>query len=298
MTTNKEVMTKKKAVLMCQTPLQALIAEKIIEKNADTQFFPVYTAYEWNHKHEHYATRLLTTCQCGIKREMPTIAHIAQLTTEIVAMDFSDIYFASIDAPLTLAVLTAKENVTVYTYDDGSANVTPKSFYFRKAKQPVAYPGLDIHWDKEKVKEASEKHYTIFNSTFNIVSTDKLVYVELFPVERTNSKTTHNKKVSVLIGQMVTKPEENSLLMYKVMTDYQIDYYFPHPRETVSPIVQEKTIHTDLIFEEYVATLLETYDEIELYHFYSTVALNLRRHPRITEKTIDKVLYESWYFTV
>lgn len=298
MMTNSEVMTKKKAVLMCQTPLQALIAEKIIEKNTDTQFFPVYTAYEWNHKHEHYATRLLTTCQCGIKREMPTIAHIAQLTTEIVAMDFNDIYFASIDAPLNLAILSAKENITIYTYDDGAANVTPKSIYLRKAKQPVAYPGLDIHWDKEKVRATSQKHYTIFNSTFNIVPTDKLVYVELFPVERTKSKTTYNKKVSVLIGQMILSPEENEQMMYRVMSEHNIDYYFPHPVEKTLEMISDKVIHTHLVFEEYMVTLLETYDEIALYHFCSTVALNLKHHPRVKEIIIDKMYYDSWYFTV
>lgn len=290
-------MKQRKAVLMCQTPLQALIAEKVIACNPDTQFYPIYTAYTWNNKHEHYATRLLEKCQCGLKKEIATLEQIASLVTEVVSLEFEDIYLASIDAPLNLAVLTQKE-VNIYTYDDGSANVTPKSFYFRKYKQPVEYPGLTITWDKEKVRACSRKHYTVFDSTFNIVSSEKLERLDLFKFDDISVPDSNKKSVSVLIGQMVARPGDNERLMQHVMAEHKIDYFFPHPRENRLESLMEQTIQTDLIFEEYYLELLKTYDEIALYHFCSTVALNLKDHPRVKEIIIDKIYYESWYFTV
>ncbi|MDO4814836.1 MAG: glycosyltransferase family 52 [Gemella sp.] len=289
-------MTEKISLLICQTPLQALVAEKIIEINPHKKFFPVYTAYEWNAKHENYAARLVEKCGRGIKKEIANLKQISELAKQVLELEFNEIYLASIDAPLSLVVLSGKENLDVYTYDDGSANITPKSFYFRKNKNPVTYPGLNITWDKFKVREKSKKHYTIFDSDFNIVPSSKLERLDLFNFEKEESR--QGKEVSVLLGQMIMNPGQNEMLMNKIMQENNIDYFFPHPREGVLESLRDKTIETKLIFEEYYLELLKDYDVINIYHFYSTVAFNLRKHPRINEKILDKDFYESWYFSL
>lgn len=287
----------KQALIMCQTPLQALIAEKIIEINADKVFYPVYTAYEWNDKHDYYSTRLIDQCGDGVKEELSNIAVIVKLVTDLEKLSFSDIYLASIDAPLNLAVLSAKEGINLYTYDDGSANITPKSFYFRKENNPIHYPNLHITWNKEKVKEKSLKHYTIFNTSFNVVPSNRLEKIELFSFDK--AKKEHGKEVSVLIGQrVIASAVQNERLMIQAMNDYHIDYFFPHPREKRLDALKFKTIDTPHIFEEFYVELLKDYDMIHLYHFFSTVAFNLREHPQIQEHIIDKRFYDGWYFQI
>lgn len=293
------VLEKKMALIMCQTPLQSLIAGKIIDLFPEQIFYPVYTSYQWNSKHEHYADRIITKCGQGLKQELATNGDIITLVNQLAELDSDVIYLASIDAPHNLALLSRKPNLALYTYDDGSANITPKSFYFRHY-QPIAIEGLDILWNKEKVRENSLNHFTIFDSDFNIVPTEKLIKVDLFPTPSKDvAVSKKSREVSVLIGQKILPSvEENIKMMGQVMSEFAIDYYFPFPGEIGKITKSDLVIETDQIFEEYYVQLLKEYDVIHLYHFYSTVAFNLRNDPRIKEHIINESFYNSWYFSI
>lgn len=290
---------KRVALLMCQTPLQSVIATEIIKKNPDTVFFPVYTAYQWTHKHEYYANRLLEKCGTGIKRELHDMDSIVALVKELELHHFTDMYLASIDAPLNLAALSTHDNMNVYTYDDGAANITPKSFYFRKTKG-IDVPGITMTWDKQKVREVSQRHYTIFDTPFNIVPSHKLEYVTLFDVSTApRDMDKPNAEVSIFVGQrMMDTMEAQEKLVLQVMTQFNVDYYFPAPAEKSMPLPLERVIDTPLIFEEYCQELLKQYDVIHVYHFYSTVGFTLKNHPAIHIHVIDERYYDGWYFSL
>lgn len=282
-------------LIMCQTPLQAVIAEKIVKENKNKKFYPVYATFNWNRKHEHYAKRLIDLCKCGIKRELINKAEIIKLAKEIDLTRFKGIYLASIDAPLNLILLSKKEDLDIYTYDDGTANITPKSFYFTASQSSQIFLGTILPWNKERVRATSKKHYTIFDSKFNIVSSEKLIKLDLFDFDSYSKIKKTNKEISILLGQSIIKePIHNELLMQKTMTENNIDLYFPHPREKFLKYLSDKTIVTDLIIEEYIVKLLEDYDMVHIYHFYSTAAINLRKHPRVEEHIVNKKIYDFW----
>ncbi|OQS55891.1 glycosyltransferase family 52, partial [Actinobacillus suis] len=114
-----------------------------------------------------------------------------------------------------------------------------------------------------------------------------LEYISLFqhsikqPLEAENV-------VSIFIGQPIyedikSKESNNVSIIQDLIKFYNIEYYFPHPRETYF-IKDVLYINTELIFEDYFLNEVSRNPNVHyrLYNFLSGAALNLIGIPNVT----------------
>ena len=189
-------------------------------------------------------------------------------------LNVSKFFVSSIENPFIQLLLSDVNFDQIYTFDDGTANISPKSIYHVKERksilQKINAMILGIKFDQNYIKNNSVMHYTIFENFKNI--TDRTYFIPLFKDIKFNNA---DKYVKIFVGQPYEEFKVNKKLdINKILTTHSITKYFPHPRER-GIISDVEYISSDLIFEDYVINLLELGYFVEVYTFFSTTALNL-----------------------
>ncbi len=179
----------------------------------------------------------------------------------------------------------------LYTYDDGTVNLSQTTW---DTEHRNSYPNyflialarlLGIP-DTQMIVARSQKHYTIFPYP-NVFSNTELL--ELYPKEEaiTADETSGQvlRTMRIFCGQSIYDERDlqaNKTITERVVRDYAIDAYIPHPREEYL-VEGVEYIRTPLIAEDYLLGLLQDEPglQIELYSYCSTALLNLSSVPRI-----------------
>ncbi|STO55296.1 glycosyl transferase family protein [Canicola haemoglobinophilus] len=268
-------------LIICCTPLQVLIAEKIIDLYPENKFYGILFDALDNKKFELYGKRLKNKCHnfliIGLNntrlKKIKTIFSILKYKNQ----EFNKVFLASIDKPLIHILLSNIKFKELYTFDDGTANITKTSFYYKEPEnniprklqfiQTILGNKLDIN----KIKNISKLHYSIYPKKENII--DNIEYISLFEKENTNPSRVENN-IRILLGQPIFNDvDKNIQIVKRVFEKYNIDYYFPHPRE--SYIVDNiPYIDTELIFEDFYFKESEN-KNIIIYTFFSGAVLNI-----------------------
>lgn len=272
----------KKNLIICLTPLQMLIASRIVEKEPAVYDF-LCLSYDENEKYDYYYEKLGQHCDKSYKFIVRSNSKIGRLfdflkfkffLKNIVKTPYENVYLASIDNPFLHMLLSALHKVRIRTFDDGSANIYKDSIYYKYAKKNfIQYSilgALGNFYSVSKIVSESEKHFTIYRGQDNI--TKNLVYLSLFNVLE-NIKA--NKEINIFLGQPFNELGfTDSNRVVSLLVKIGIEYYFPHPRER--EIYSDFSyIKTPMIFEDYVLTLLEQGYVVNIYSFLSTAALNV-----------------------
>ncbi|AFU20241.1 CMP-N-acetylneuraminate-beta-galactosamide-alpha -2,3-sialyltransferase [Actinobacillus suis H91-0380] len=282
-------------LILCYTPFQVLLAEKIIESHPGEDFYGIMIQYgnERNKKYEFYYDKLEKKC---IKSKFLLLENgnkIARLRNylkvkKLFLPNFDKIFFANILSPEAYFFLNYFRNVKIFTFDDGIGSLIDnerylkfKISYFKK----IFYMLLGTDYNPKRVVESSIKHFTIYKNMENFIG--RLEYISLFqhsikqPLEAENV-------VSIFIGQPIyedikSKESNNVSIIQDLIKFYNIEYYFPHPRETYF-IKDVLYINTELIFEDYFLNEVSRNPNVHyrLYNFLSGAALNLIGIPNVT----------------
>lgn len=295
---------QQKSLIMCITPLQMLIAEKIIYKFKDQKFDVIIVALADNEKYRYYYKKL-EKISCNSFYYVPKdgflgfLEYINLLKKNGFAGKYANCFLASIDSRYFQYIISKNKNTNIYTFDDGMANIIKNSIYYTNENIPSwkkliwNFIGIDSYM--EDIKKSSKKHYTLYESVSNII--DNTESLKLFESSKSKGKPT--KKINIYLGQPLTEISEKFTEQYilKTLDTLQIDCYFPHPREKTVPKGNFEIISTPLILEDYLIEYLaenKTVD-INLYSYISSALLNVKSLDRVNVKYIyDNYLIDKY----
>ncbi|EII6282559.1 hypothetical protein LHQ35_005347, partial [Escherichia coli] len=175
------------SLFICVTPLQMLIAEKIIDKTRPVNIEIIVLAYQKNDKYMHYIKRLEKKCTnftvlaVTPKNKLVTVIAFAKLHTILnknMSKTYSEVYLSSIDNKYVQLIVSKLNYARLYTFDDGTANIIKSSAYYQEEKKTLKTNILrwifGINKGLQEIKSEICKHYTIYPSVSNIVSNTEL----------------------------------------------------------------------------------------------------------------------------
>ena len=298
------VYDQQKSLIMCVTPLQMLIAEKIIHKFKDQKFDVIIVALADNEKYKYYYKKL-EKLSCNSFYYVPKdgflgfLEYINVLKKNGFLEKYTNCFLASIDSRHFQYIISKNKNTNIYTFDDGTANIIKNSIYYTNEKIPSwkkmiwNFIGIDSYM--EDIKKSSKKHYSLYENVSNIIENTE--HLKLFESSKYKSEST--KKINIYLGQPLMEISDKFTEQYilKTLDNLQIDYYFPHPREKIIPKGKFEIILTPLIFEDYLIEYLAENKtvEINLYSYISSAVLNVKGLDRVNVKYIyDNYLIEKY----
>ncbi|MCT8772313.1 glycosyltransferase family 52 protein, partial [Glaesserella parasuis] len=223
------------------------------------------------------------------------------------------IFVGSIDnAHIHIHIHNYIENGTkLYTFDDGTANIFYDSFFYKDIsysyKKSLVRFLMCRNINLNKIKSKSLLHYSVFKNKKNII--DNIEYVNLFDNDKkkrfsSNSMVSHAKDITILIGQPIYESIHSfscdkgkyKEVVKTLMVKYDIDYYFPHPREDFV-IAGINYINTEKILEDYIISGLENGYRYVVYTFFSgaVIALSNMESVEIISLKLNAPDLEKYY---
>lgn len=285
-----DIHTKKnRSLIMCTTPLQMLIANRIIQENSDEIFDLILIVNgEINNKFKYYFNGLSEICAKVLCIELNYISGLNKINKlfefkkEYIGwgdFNYSSYYLASIDNTFFHWILSKKkESSSIFTFDDGVANIFYKSSFFVKKSitwRLIVWKFIGVYFNINKVKEQSKLHYTIYPNKKNIIENKK--NISLFIGDFIRVKSNEDEEINLFLGQPLYEINKkyNENYLCNLLKKLNIDLYFPHPREKYNLDTSISIVNSELIFEDYVVNLLSNNKKINIFTFLSTAALNV-----------------------
>ncbi|MGX3067003.1 glycosyltransferase family 52 [Ursidibacter arcticus] len=270
-------------LMICYTPLQVLIAEKIIELYPNERFYGVMICSVKNKKFEYYAERLSLKCEQFFSIHQRTerfhlLKQIISLKCKFANLKFDKVFVASINDIQIQFILSSVRFNEFYTFDDGTANIVPSSLYY--TPEPNTFIRRSINslfrnkYSVEKLKALSKQHYTIYPDFPNII--ENTIVIDLFNTQKSKNENLVNEPIThILLGQPVyLEHDKNIRLAEKVIKEFNIDLYLAHPREQYK-LDDVSYIDTPLILEDYLAQEF-SHRRCCIYTYFSSAVLNIK----------------------
>ncbi|WP_416406701.1 glycosyltransferase family 52 [Acinetobacter baumannii] len=274
---------KKTSLVICFTPLQMLIAEKIVAQQPSVDLIVVALnnnekyIYYYNNFHHPNITKQYYLFDNN-KSKFFKFINIVKFNKNFKLEKFyENIYVSSIDNKYTHKILSTVNFKNLYTYDDGAANVVKNSIYFKQTfmskLKDILFKLMGVEFNLNKIKKISRKHYTIYKGIQNIV--EQTEYISIIEKKEDNRNISVDQEIKIFLGQPLKDIDKNFdvLALKKLLVMEGINYHFRHPRETDEAFFEE--IKTSYIFEDFFAKELSKYRKVIIYALSSTAALNI-----------------------
>lgn len=292
-------------LIICCTPLQILIAEKIIELHPNERFHGLVITPILSNKYQYYFDKLSKICQ---KIDLIVTNNYSKFLIYFNVIkvkflfhnSFEKIFIANINDSIIQAIVSKFNKSLLYTFDDGTINIKKNNFgtsKFENTIKKIFRVLLNFHEDIDSLKEKSCLHYTIYPNIQNIIA--NVQTIKLFEQQEISKIDESDPIIKIMLGQPVFDKNsvKNKEIINKVIQSFDIDYYFPHPRENYV-IDHVQYIDTDLIFEDYFQKNLSNY-HVKLFTFFSSSALNLYHIKNIDIVSIyDKSIQNRDYLEI
>lgn len=285
-------------VIICCTPFQVLLAEKIIDLYPNEEFLGVMFVPIENEKYSYYSQKLKNKCkyfECvkdiGAfgkgKVERLFFLFKLRLIAKRISREFKvvGVYFSNINSAYLQTFISFLPHLqSIKTFDDGTMNIHYKGDFYKDnhGKAFLLSKLIGNKYSLNKIKESSECHFTIYKNRKNI--TESLIYIDLFELDSCQVNHQYVRKENVLLGQPIFEITDgvsdmadikNITFTNQVIKENKIDFYFPHPRERYL-INEVEYIKTELIFEDYFIANFKQDTKYTIYTFFSSVVLLLK----------------------
>lgn len=297
-------------LIICTTPFQMFLAERIINMFPDEEFiFKVFTFTD-NEKFRCYFDRVKSIRQVveseyvyfnwGHSKKIKKLLDLFKLKLNSYSLskkNIKKIFISNIDSyhihiHVIIHIIIHQKNVILNTFDDGTANIDKNSFFYQKTRfskkmrfvRFFLCKGTDLSFLKNK----SEKHYTVYENKSNII--ENVEYLKLHSYEQySNISFNLDKEYKFFLGQPIYEldvtrsytKEIHQNLVNKVLDEFRISNYFPHPRETNLQIQNATIIDTPKIFEDYFFDNYNSNKKYTIYTFFSGSALSIAALPNV-----------------
>ncbi|WP_168415990.1 glycosyltransferase family 52 [Acinetobacter indicus] len=305
------VCNREKSLILCVTPLQLLIAEKIIISNTNEVFDLVVIALQDNEKYRYYFERVRKKCDKSlfVIRKQREITCLLKLILGMVKNNFKknydSVYLASIDSRLWQFIISKNSKANIYTFDDGIANIIPNGHYYLDDQQEcykkIIWKMLGVKYFRQDIRKKSKLHYTIYENIPNIIQNTKYIHLTHKGnyVHRGVSQFQGIDTIKIFVGQPLyeVNPKYSQDYILNVIEKIKVDYYFPHPRELNLKKGNFRIIDTGEIFEDFVSNfLLENPNaNLEVISFISSALINIASLDRVEVSYIfDKELFDLY----
>lgn len=245
-------------LIICCTPLQVLIAEKIIEMHPEKRFFGVMLHTVENKKFDYYKRRLQAKTDGFFSMVQHNdrwnlLKEIVQLKSYFSGKQFNTVFLANFPELQIQFLLSSIEFKELNTFDDGTVNIVKNSHFLNDDPNTFTRKLINAllgnKYSTPKLRLLSSKHYTIYPDFPNIISNT----VPINLMENNEATSVSSEKINILLGQPVyVDNKQNIEMAQKVIKQFNIHYYLPHPREKYQ-LQNVEYIDTHLIFEDYIA---------------------------------------------
>lgn len=245
-------------LIICCTPLQVLIAEKIIDMHPEKQFFGVMLHTVENKKFDYYKQRLQAKTDGFFSMVQHNdrwnlLKEIVQLKARFSGKQFDTVYFANFPELHIQFLLSAIEFKQLNTFDDGTVNIVKHSHFLNDDPDTLVRKFINKvlgnKYSTATLRSLSAQHYTIYPDFPNIMP--NTVAVNL--MDNSIAVSESSESVNILLGQPVYNDNSQNIeLAQKAIKQFNIHYYLPHPREKYQ-VEQVEYIDTPLILEDYIA---------------------------------------------
>lgn len=291
-------MNKSKSLVICASPLQAMIAERIIALHPREEFhLIIYSLAGMSDKYNYYAQRLAKKCQSVryIKNDifrssscLPVLIFYIIYYRILYWLNYrfiEKIYVSSYEhVPIRLLIGSLNSDIQIYSFDDGLINLLSDTYSRSKSDDTsLLYRTFNVDYPSS-IKAKLGGHYTIYN--IPTASHTNSHQISLFNIEETNEVIDITSHLSVFLGQPLFEfdaaPIKSKQLTQAVFWELRCHLYLPHPREDYK-VDGVEYIDTPLIAEDYLLQELEKHPErrYTVYSYFSTTLMNLKDHPRI-----------------
>ncbi|NQL65244.1 hypothetical protein HO447_01045 [Streptococcus suis] len=287
-------------LVICHTPFQMYLFEKILKKYPNEEYHLINYFFTDTPKRKYYFKRLSKFCMVSeevfCKNGFQLFLKTFYLSRRYKNHSYKKVFLSSIDSILCQTILSSIEFDELITFDDGLANITPTSvLYMENQSSLVAFANkiLRNKYSIQTIKNKASKHFTIFDSPNISPNLEKIEIIDDVCREISNVTPEKNSQVSILLGQPIYSTNSENIHFYKkVINLISIDYYFPHPREDYH-LDNISYIDTELIFEEYIISLLKKYKTIKIYTIFSTAVFSFLNFENILIKMIPVKGFEE-----
>lgn len=273
-------------LIICNTPLQVFIAEKIIDMYPEKSFFGVMLHPVENQKFDYYKQRLKNKTAVFFSMyyhndRINLLKDILEVKRQFKNKRFEQVFVSSItELPIQFLLSSIKFKV-LNTFDDGTINIVKNSPFLKDEPKTIIRNTINLllqnKYNTQKLRNLSETHYTIYYGMPNII--ENTINVPLVDILATEKST--QEPINILLGQPVyLEKDKNIELAEKVIKQFDIHYYLPHPRETYQ-LNEVEYIHTPLIFEDYISQQAMN-NRYRIYTYFSSAILNvMNKSPNI-----------------
>jgi len=275
-----------KVLILCTTPLQTVIAKEIILHEKIKDFFVIYYTRHNSQTDKLYYSEIAKNSKESkyvyVEKEKSGTLSQAKKSLDAIIFSrknkYSRIYLASIDSLLFRKIIKYNQSSSIYTFDDGTANITPTSIYHlpEKDRKIIALRIFARIPSIEETKSRASKHYTIYPEFKNILPKNKIINIKIFQQEpKKNQK--EKQELTIFIGQPFDEYlKKKSIDQIKAwLKKTKIDIYFKHPREK-HPITSKARITTlpQRLSEEEIFYLSKDFN-VTIISAYSSVLFNI-----------------------
>lgn len=290
-------------LIICHTPLQVLVAEKIMQKYPEQAFFGIMFTFESynNHKFQYYWKRFSKLCSASFLFSYPEAGRLSLLLAlwrakqKVKHLNVETLFVASIDDQFVQLICSSVRFNQLHTFDDGTANIVKESIYYQHSpknlKRKIVNCLLGNDYSTQSLRALSRKHYTIYPGLPNIIDNVETISFATFTQNQTACQCS---PIRLLLGQpLFDDVQENIVLAEQVIKQFGITAYLPHPRERYR-LAEVDYIDTDLIFEDYIYQAANDQKYI-IYTYFSGAVLNIMNHPNIEVVSIRPRLSNPVY---
>lgn len=274
-------------LFICYTPLQALIAKKIIMNTNISEFYFIYFYDVTSEKNSYYFNLLAQKARYAFytkrtKKLLQDAINIYKIFRQLKTMHAStdiSIYAGNIKSIHTRLLLLLIGSYKLYTFDDGFANIAHSGFYHSN-KEKILFKLFFLLFNRsliyKNLREQILIHYSIFREK-NIYQNVK--YINLFdPIDQLPSTPKPVKTIlltSVLAEERIVDKSTEKNLYASIIDHFHVTHVIPHPKEYNTQVIDNVVIiNSELIAEDIILKLSKTY-ELTVIGIFSSTLLNL-----------------------
>lgn len=227
-------------LIIIRTPFQAWLVEKVLEREHievfDVLYFTQNNSKEDSFYYEKLSLKARNSEYVFVPPQRFSILSAIMLKVKSRAWykvsNYDELIFASIDAFFISSLAKAYPKAQVVTFDDGTANINPKSIYHIESNnlRVSFYRYLMNALPLIELKKRIRVHYTLYRNQENIVEPSRLRYIEGW-TEKV-SRNINKSKIYFLgapFEEVMNLQEIDRLEKYA--RTLGIDVYVAHPRE-------------------------------------------------------------------
>ena len=276
-------------LVLLATPLQAIIAQSVLEAEPGDAYDLVYSARSDLPSHRHYYERLARSARqaayvADVEAPSALLRHVKRritLRTPYFRTHYDTICLASIDGLLFRSLVGRNPQARVVTFDDGAANVFSGSRFHAPAARADRFLervfGIPT---TPRLRERIDTHYSLYADHPNIAPSERVRVVSPWRDRPASAATGERTGTSFFLGQPFPEAITAGGIdragvgrLRQWLAANPVDYYLAHPREA-DTLGHGNVLRSPEVAEEQVFRLAGD-TRPRIYGWFTSVLLNI-----------------------